>query len=384
VGAFNDDRPAAARLSLRTSASYVMNRIYTFKILVLTVAVLIADIGIAALFKATTGEHFWESYKIKEREFRTTSDVYHHDLEKNAAVDGLVWGSYRYNIRTNSLGFKDAVVRDISLQSPTPRMLFIGDSFTEGIGHSYEDTFVGLVDDALEPKGWDVLNAGVASYSPLIYWKKIEYLLDQGLQVDRVVVCIDISDAEDDAVYYGLSKDGRIIRQDPSENATGVRAIWGEVHKVRTVIASGVFRMMKQVFAVNEYAIHMTRAQWTFEPSVFEAYGKTGLERMDASMTALAELLKARQIDLAVVVYPWPDQVLFDRRDSKHVVFWREWSKRHGASFIDLFPLFVFDDKTVEERKRIVDAFYIPRDVHFNQEGNIRVAEALVKELPVN
>ena len=56
---------------------------------------------------------------------------------------------------------------------------------------------------------YEVLNAGVGSYSPIIYWRKIKYLIeDVGLRFDEVVVYIDISDAQDEASYYELSDDG--------------------------------------------------------------------------------------------------------------------------------------------------------------------------------
>jgi hypothetical protein len=42
---------------------------------------------------------------------------------------------------TDSLGFKDASRRAVPDRR---RILFIGDSFTEGVGLPYEQTFVGL------------------------------------------------------------------------------------------------------------------------------------------------------------------------------------------------------------------------------------------------
>jgi hypothetical protein len=44
---------------------------------------------------------------------------------------------------TNSLGFKDAMPRNVPLHSKRKRVLFLGDSFTEGLGTSYNETFVG-------------------------------------------------------------------------------------------------------------------------------------------------------------------------------------------------------------------------------------------------
>ena len=59
-------------------------------------------------------------------------------------------GGTVYSISTNSLGFKDKTNRQISLKTDKKRLVFIGDSFTEGLGLIYEKTFVGLIDETLK------------------------------------------------------------------------------------------------------------------------------------------------------------------------------------------------------------------------------------------
>ena len=49
------------------------------------------------------------------------------------------WGYEKYKIFTNNLGFKDKSNREIEFKK---KILFIGDSFTEGVGIKYEDTFL--------------------------------------------------------------------------------------------------------------------------------------------------------------------------------------------------------------------------------------------------
>ena len=50
---------------------------------------------------------------------------------------------------------------------------FIGDSFTEGVGYQYSDTFVGKIDDELNNKS--VANLAVSSYSQNIL-KQIKFI----------------------------------------------------------------------------------------------------------------------------------------------------------------------------------------------------------------
>ena len=69
----------------------------------------------------------------------------------------------------------------------------------------YEKTFVGLISNALK-KNYNVLNAGVTSYSPIIYWKKVEYLINIArLEFDELIVYLDLSDIQDEASIYKLN-----------------------------------------------------------------------------------------------------------------------------------------------------------------------------------
>src|SRR5215472_18961950 len=129
--------------------------------------------------------------------------VYDHGLAAN--FDGYdIWGEARYRLITDSLGFKDSAPRQVPLTSDARRILLMGDSFAEGIGQPFESTFAGLLAQAgvKRPERIEFLNAGVASYSPSIYYRKIKYLLDKGLRFDEVVLLSDSSDVEDEASSY--------------------------------------------------------------------------------------------------------------------------------------------------------------------------------------
>src|SRR5450631_2455233 len=139
----------------------------------------------------------------KERPARIANAVYDHGF--TADFDGYdVWGELRYRLITDSLGVKDASARKVPLKSATRRILLIGDSFVEGIGMSFEDSFAGLLYRAGQERGEKVefLNAGVSSYSPSIYYKKIKYLIESGLEFDEVVLFSDTSDVTDEAIGY--------------------------------------------------------------------------------------------------------------------------------------------------------------------------------------
>ena len=92
----------------------------------------------------------WSSLTMgeeKERSARVANPAYDHGFAPN--FDGYdVWGEVRYRLVTNSLGFKDASTRNVPMKTSARRILLIGDSFAEGIGMAYEDSFAGLLDQA--------------------------------------------------------------------------------------------------------------------------------------------------------------------------------------------------------------------------------------------
>lgn len=168
------------------------------KLLLAACILLFTDLVLAQL--AGMISPFWDPIRTESR-YRVPSDIYHHDLRKRVDTDG-VWGEARYRVRTNSLGFKDREVREVPLTSPQRRVLLIGDSFTEGVGFEFSETFAGIAAESFAGRGVEVFNAAVVSYSPAIYYSKVRYLIEEvGLDLDAVVVFIDISDIADEAWF---------------------------------------------------------------------------------------------------------------------------------------------------------------------------------------
>jgi hypothetical protein len=314
---------------------------------------------------------------------RTPSELYHHDLRPRASVEDEVWGPRRSPYRTNSLGFRDRAVREVPLRSDRPRLVFIGDSFTEGAGVRYEDSFVGRVDEALAPRGVEVLNAGVISYCPIIYYRKVQHLLeDVGLRFDALVVYIDIGDIQDE-VTYKLDAEGN-VRSRPVRRVQELAA--DQEHGGR-----GFFRFPRLKKFLDRHSLLWSHAYvglerlfpmegnraglWTVDDDVFEAYGREGLELGRENMDRLAGLLRASGISLTVAVYPWPDQVRHHDLHSRQVAFWSAWAAAHGAGFIDYFPRFIGSAPPGE----VLDRYFIRGDVHWNEAGHRLVADGFLE-----
>ncbi|HNW43201.1 MAG TPA: SGNH/GDSL hydrolase family protein [Elusimicrobiales bacterium] len=319
-----------------------------------------------------------------ERTYRVHSGLYHHDLAKNKCAGNARWGDIVYKVCTNSLGFKDSGVRAVPLSSGRRRLLFIGDSFTEGLGVEYKDTFAGLIGAGLEKNGVEVLNAAVSGYSPVIYWKKTEYLVERaGLKFDEAVVFLDISDIEDEAVHYSLDENGSVAAIDAGKGGAGDRRRpdFKRILEKNSILVSELRRIALSLLQSPFHKAHVVNSRtalWTTDKEVYAEYGETGLKKCDLYMDKLSALLRKRGIKLTLAVYPWPDQIRSGDLDSIQVSHWKQWAAGRGAEFIDYFPVFI-TGKTEKEKQAVMDKYYLENDQHWNKNGHKLVAEVFLE-----
>ncbi len=328
----------------------------------------------------------------RERIARVADPAYDHGLVPN--FDGYdIWGEVRYPLYTNSLGFKDGSVRDVPLKGSSRRILLIGDSFAEAIGVPFENSFVGLLNRAGEGREQKVefLDAGVASYSPSIYYKKVKYLLDRGLKFDEVVLLSDSSDVEDEATSYFCIDDDpkyqKFCTAPPGTYppATRLRRDFFIDHfAVTNRVRITLKRWVQQALGNRRRAIEHDhdRIGWTTanpDPVRYRPLGvEGGIARSLQNMTKLSDLLAGRGIPLTIVVYPWAQQIAQNDRDSRQVTLWRDFCPTRCKAFIDLFPVYF---AAADADKDWYEHLYILGDDHFSAAGNRMLFEELAKRL---
>jgi hypothetical protein len=333
---------------------------------------------------AFTGVYHWLSPRPAARGqtgLRIRSDVFHHGFQPLASVRDI-WGSRLTEYRINSLGLRDTSARQVPLRSTRRRLLFIGDSFTEGIGVAYDETFVGRIARVLEPAGVEVFNAGCASYSPVIYYRKVRWLLDEGFRFDNLVVFIDMGDPQDEVTYY-LDGDGNVASDE-------LRRLREERENIRYPLPRflhdlTVRKFLKRntigLFALYELMEQAVRNEdrrdglWTADPRLFEQFGREGLTRARGNMDLLADLVRKHGIRLTVAVYPWPDQIRRNDLQSLQVSVWKQWASDRGVEFLDYFPRFVDPAR----REEILAHDFIRGDIHWNEAGHQVVADGFLE-----
>lgn len=340
------------------------------------------------------------------------NSYYHHGLRKN--FQGTVsWGEEKHRLFTNDLGFKDNENRVVPRKADKRRALFIGDSFTEGAGLPFEQTFVGMFRKA-HPE-LDVLNAGVVSYSPKLFYYRLKYLLEiEKLRFDELIVFIDISDISDEIEYsiYTPVEESFLRRLDAwlrsisftykmlrknllnVEKNTTLRNLIQKIDAGKAVsqqqpdkggtshteLSSGNQQIGVTTTGLPQVTMPMDfrdkrvleRPRWTFDKSIYEKWGQAGMALAKYHMDLVVRLMKERDIPMTIAVYPWPDQIRAGDRHSIQEVEWRRFSEERGIGFISYFDGFVSDDP-----EEIIRKYFIPGDVHWNKQGHALVFQKL-------
>ena len=320
--------------------------------------------------------------------FRRPDPNFHHGLKPGRSARHT-WGPNEYPIYTDSLGFKDRDTRAISLVPAGKRIVFIGDSFTEGIGYPFEKTFVGLVAEQLGPGGIEVLNAGVIGYSPRLYYLKIKDLIERvGLRFDELYVFIDISDPINELEYEGYRPADSPLVRAASRLDEALLERSALYYLLRSTIAGREqVRSWKALHGDHpqwvgpQTAIHDpdVESYWTLNRGLYTRYAARGLHLAEENMDRLVELCRQHGIRVTLAVYPWPIQIINGDLFSLQVSFWQNYTDRRGLELINFFPAFI---RKGEDPAAVVGRYFIPGDDHLNEEGHRLVANECLRRRP--
>ena len=337
--------------------------------------------------------------------------IFHHHLLPN--FEEIQGGGLhpKFKVITNSLGFRDSKVREIDLKKKN-RLVFIGDSFTYGVLLDYEYTVPGLADIYFREKEIEVLNAGVSSYSPSIYYYKTKFFIEQGLKFSHLVVFIDISDIEDEAIIYVEDKQNKLVKTNPEYVITTPQRLVqkSEVNKnsentIKEFLKLNfnstytflkyiddnfveqnffknkilyLFKKKKIEFIEEFVSEKYIRERWTIDENVRKKYD-LGIQKSIYYMGLLKNLLDENEVKLTIVVYPGIPQIYHNDLESIQVKIWEEFSRKNSNQFINLFPVFINNenqDLTVQDK---ILKNFISYDIHWNKNGSKIVFENFIK-----
>jgi lysophospholipase L1-like esterase len=331
------------------------------------------------------------------------------------------WQGVRHRLITNSLGWRDSRPgRVVPKTSPRRRILFLGDSFVEGVGLEQEESLAGVVQGELGEAG-EVINGGRSSFSPLLEYQRLKRFLAAGYHTDALVVFLDVSDIEDEVVYnarFAFAPSGEPLHLAGWLRSPVPLALFNGSALVRSIlrfpadVRHAVSPDPDAAFAPSELpgdlagsapissarylelsplAQVILRPSWMAHRPSLEGWARDGLASSFANLARMERLARSRGIPFVVVIYPWP-QMLYTRDDpalytrvaatfpgwfaqreallgrapspvvSEYQSQARRFCAARGIPLIDLIP----DLQAVPDWYEL----YIPGDVHFNAAGS--------------
>ena len=349
-----------------------------------------------------------KSKLYNNRAHRIKSFYYHHDLRPMASFYDH-WGYEKYQIFTNNLGFKDKNNRKINFKNRN--LLFIGDSFTEGVGIKYEDTFVGLIESKLKEKNdnIEILNAGVQSYSTSIYLSKIHYLLNiKKLPITDIVVVVSGGDIFDDAYKYLDVDENFILNHVDHKNKIVINLI--NFFKSNTLIYQVISRitppkvipgLIKSLFIKktslnynekeNELLkisndeiskmsfLYLQDYNYLFSKDEFDKWGKNAIDKSINNLKELSKIVEKKNINLNIL-YLYEPAIILREPDIAVLTYIKDSFKSletNSVSFFELNDYF----KGYKDKYEVYKNLFFINDIHLNKKGNKLVFEEILKKV---
>lgn len=279
--------------------------------------------------------------------YRQSKPTWFHTHAPNRTVE---WSSPGFTHRrtTNALGLSEVQI-DSSKAVNEYRLVALGDSYTEGVGTTYDSTWVKVAERhlaaALPHKIIRTINAGISG-SDVFF----EYILLKerllGLDPDLVVLATNNSDVADVLVRGGFERfqpDGSLITRAPPP--------WEWAYAI-----SYTFRaIIRDVFGYNHF---LTRNRATDY--------KGAVSEIRAAIDSVATLAAEGGFDLLVVVHPVDWEVYHDQWAWEFGSLVAALERDPGTHVLNLLEYYRVTQIITPES---AGDFFWPIDGHYNTKG---------------
>ena len=328
--------------------------------------------------------------------YNTTASFY--DLKPNCfSKEKIVKTTNAYNVFTDENGYRYSGEKKNKKEK---LLVFLGDSFTYGVGLNFNETFVGKISN--EKKEYNVLNLAIPSYSPTAYLYQLEILLKKGFKPTKIILSIDLSDISDEAGRWD-KKDNNgkpfIIKKAtnvfPGEKIYKNR--WKKFKYTNFVGTKTIsnflntkLRLMrikyKKIIKKDYTELGITRmGDFTFkkfdelDQKWWLPYGiEGGLGKVEHNIKKISKLSKENNAEFYILIYPWAVTLEYGQENFN----WEDYGKKlckisDCNKLINSFPEFT---QHKEEYENWSTNLFFLHDVHLNEDGHKITAKKILKE----
>ncbi len=268
---------------------------------------------------------------------------------------------FAYDIKTNSLGFRD-MEHPVSKPPGEIRILAVGDSFTEGQGARFEQTWLNQLGRALgtEHAGsrFRMINAGTVGSDPFFGYRN---LVDRLLvfKPDIVLLVVNHSDVMEVVLRGGMERflpDGTVKSVDPADIVSPTIArLYEWSHFARFIFL--------ELFDYTHHMIPRTKR---------DQLAQQALEKIQDLVLDYGKLLQSKDIAFSIIIHPFRSELRRNQYDELDIL--REFALHHRVNVIDAKPYLY--QKLLDHGHRL-EEIYWPSDNHFTEVGYRYFAEAI-------
>ena len=344
---------------------------------------------------------------VVPRAHRIKSYFYHHDLRPDSSFRDH-WGYEQNLIFTNNLGFKDQKNRNIKFKEKN--ILFIGDSFTEGVGLKYNETFVGIIDKKLkkENSNIEILNAGVQSYSPKIYYSKLYDILERkNYPIQHIVIIVSGGDIFDDYFRYNEVNEDNVLVHDDFQNKTilnvinflkGNTFIYQFIARITPLkvipdVVKSIFekdnkkkRYLKKVNNLKDEDIYnfkfmkLKDYDYLYQDIAFNSWGKEAINNSFLYLEKISKLTNKKDIKLDILYAKDAILILKKPIEKNLDYFINTFKKLENYSNTNFYYLSEYDKDYTKPTDAYKNLFFI-KDHHWNKLGNKKIADEILRKI---
>ena len=300
-----------------------------------------------------------------------------------------------YSVKTDKNGLRfSGIPRDYSKKN----IIFLGDSFTYGLGLNYEDTYVG----SLEKKNteYNFLNYGVEGYSPSVYHYQIKEIIESKINFEKVILTLDISDFAEESHGWQYQENDKYpsridifgkneitkIKDDESFKQKNFKASRFIARQINTF-----FRNIKISFAEknrekNQLPGRSSMGAFIYtdientDQNLWKPLGfKKGIKKIEDKIIKISSLSKSNNAEFYILIWPWPDTLQFGQthydleKFAENLCVLSECKK--VINVIDEF------NKIKTNDQNWLNNLYIYGDLHTNKLGNELISDVIMKEV---
>ena len=317
---------------------------------------------------------------------------HYYNLKKNCTATESQKTVVPYKVFTDGNGYRYSGKKRKNIDK---NIVFIGDSFTYGMGVKFKDSFPGIIEESL--KKYEIYNLGVSGYGIKMYHKRIQNFYNKKKKATHLFLTLDMTDVTDSSVNwidipsleYPVLKSHRGVNEInkwdkiKDSNFKGIRLLTFHIRNYLRSFRKSIISNEKkdEDTALKSEIANFTYVEIGKNNNIYldkETF-KLSLNYIDQYFGKISKLTKENETKLYLVIFPWPENLIYGQKAFN----WEAYSNKLCIKYeckkvISLFNEFENIKQNNINWKTLI---YIDDDVHLKKFGNSILANKILNEV---